>query len=88
MVAQRIGDMSVLDPTFDAFSLLEKRLENDGSGNPLYIGYNKEPNESTASETWLIFKLSYSGGYVVRYQLPDSGAVFKYAWDDRASLFS
>lgn len=88
MVAQRIADMSLLEPNFDAFTLLEKRIENDISGNPLYIGYNKEPNESTTSETWLIFKLLYSGGYVVRYQLPDDGAIFKYAWDDRATLFS
>ena len=88
MVEQNIGDISVLDGTFDTLTIFEKRIENDGSGNPIYIGYNKSANALTSSASWLIFKLSYSGGYVIRYQLPDSGARFKYTWDDRASSFS
>ena len=88
MVEQNIGDISVLDGTFDALTIFEKRIENDGSGNPIYIGYSKNANAATSSDSWLIFKLSYTGGYIVRYQLPDSGPTFGYAWDDRATLFS
>lgn len=88
MDRQRLGDFSVAQAEIDLSMLWEKRIENDGSGNPLYIGYNKQANASTAVESWFIIKNSYSGGFLVRSQLPDDGAQFKYAWDDRATYFS
>ena len=88
MVYQKIEDYSVLKLNGDAFAFLEKRIENDGSGNPLYVGYAKKPNESTAATTWFITKISYSGGYPVRVQIPDDGPKFGYAWDSKAAAFS
>jgi len=88
MPSQKIADYSSLNIQGDITLFLETRIENDGSGNPLYIGYTKIPNADTASGLWYIVKLSYSGGFLIRTQLPDSGAHFTYVWDDRATLFS
>ena len=68
--------------------LWEKRIEYDGSNNPIYIGWNKQPNASTAILTWFIIKNEFDGTNLVRSQLPDDGAQFDYAWDDRATYFS
>ena len=87
-MSQQIKDYSYLEIRGSAEVFLEKRLENDGSGNPLYVGYNRKPNAATTEESWYIIKMTYSGGYVVRVQLPDNGPQFKYAWDSRASYFS
>lgn len=88
MVSQKLDDYSMLKVNGTVDQFFEQRIENDGNGNPIYIGYTKKANESTAAETWFIKKISYSGGYPIRVQLPDNGPQFKYAWDDRASLFS
>ena len=69
--------------------LYEIRLENNNSGSVLYVGKNITPNAPTSEASWYIKKLSYDGnGFVNRVQLPDDGIGFKYAWDDRASIFS
>lgn len=88
MSSQKIKDYSQLEVQADFGLFLEKRIENDGSGNPIYVGYVKYPQGSTSQPDWFIIKLSYSGGFLVRSQLPDAGAQFNYAWDDRASLFT
>jgi len=82
-----VSDMSRLQTSIDATTFLEMRMENNGDGNPIYIGYNKTPNAGTAVQSWFIIKITYSGTSVVRKQLPTRGVVFKYAWDDRASIF-
>ncbi|HTJ53640.1 MAG TPA: hypothetical protein VL443_29500 [Cyclobacteriaceae bacterium] len=87
MTSQRIGDASVAIPQLDIAMVWEKRIEYDGN-NPIYVGWNKEPNASTAKETWYIIKNTFSGSNLTRSQLPDEGALFNYAWDDRATLFS
>lgn len=69
--------------------LYEIRLENDNGGSVLYVGKNIVPDAPTDDPSWYIKKLSYDGnGFVNRVQLPDDGIGFKYAWDDRASIFS
>ena len=88
MERQRIGDYSIANAELDLSMLWEKRIENDGSGNPLYIGYNKEPNASTSTLGWFIIKNTYSGTFLTRSQLPDDGPQFKYAWDSRATYFT
>jgi len=88
MPSQKIADYSSLSIHGDVSLFLETRIENDGSGNPLYVGYTKCPNAPTDENLWYIVKLEYSGGYLIRNQLPDNGPHFTYAWDDRASLFS
>jgi len=72
----------------DLGMFLEKRISYDGSNNPEYIGYNREPNAATDIETWLVFKMTYTGTNLTRYQLPDDGVQWKYTWDDRATYFT
>ncbi len=84
---QKIKDYSILDVNINAETFFEKRMEYSGD-NLIYIGYAKTPNASTADEIWFIVKLTYSGANPTRYQLPDDGAQFKYAWNDRATLFT
>lgn len=88
MTSQLIKDYSHLDVFADASMFQEKRMENDVNGNPVFIGYNKRPNASTTALTWFIVKITYSGTAVTRYQLPDNGVQFKYAWDSRSSYFT
>lgn len=81
--------IEVFGDTIGTDDFFETRIENDGSGNPLYIGRSPIPNESTANNTFFIQKLSYDGGGAVsRIQIPDDGGGFIYAWDDRATYFS
>jgi hypothetical protein len=68
--------------------LYDVRLENDVDGNVIYVGKNITPNASTAVNTWYVKKLTYTGGFVTRVQLPDNGIGFKYSWDARATYFS
>lgn len=85
---QRISDYSSLNIAGDVSQFLEKRMENDGNDNPIFVGYNRSPNAPTDNLSWFIVKIEYSGTAPIRYQLPDEGPQFKYAWDDRATYFS
>lgn len=77
-----------LQPILDANSQLEKRMENNASGQVLYIGYTGTPNANQAAAIWFIVKISYdSNGFIDYYQLPLNGAGFFYAWNDRATYF-
>jgi len=87
-MAQKFNDFSRLNIIGDFTDIFEQRIENDGSGNPLYLAYNKIANAPTSATTWFIKKLTYTGGYVTRIQLPDDGADFNYSWDARATYFS
>jgi hypothetical protein len=68
--------------------VLETRMTNDGSGNILYVGVNQTPNAATSSGTWMVWKYSYTGGFMVRQQLPNNGVGFFYIWDDVSTYFS
>ena len=67
--------------------MLEGRFENDGDGNPIYVGYSPTPNADPAMPLWYIMKIEYSGTAVIRKRLPDEGVTFKYLWNDRATYF-
>lgn len=84
---QKIVDFSQLELKGMAEMYLEKRIENDGSGNPIYIGYNRTANAAQGSLSWFIVKITYSGGFPTYYQLPNAGVQYKYSWTDRATYF-
>lgn len=84
---QKLSDYSILQVSAAAETFLEKRIEYTGD-NPIYVGWTKTPNAATSEASFFITKLTYSGDNPTRIQLPDDGAVFNYAWDDRASLFT
>jgi len=88
MSTQKLQDYSNLSLFGKADMFYEKRIENDGSGNPLYIGYTNKAGATEDDEVWFIVKLTYTAGYVTRVQLPDDGVGFKYAYSARATLFS
>lgn len=82
-----IKDFSILQNMADTAMFLEQRIEYSGD-NATYIGYSRVANAPTDQPIWFIVKLTYSGSNVTRVQLPDTGASFEYAWDDRATYFS
>jgi len=84
---QQLKDYSIAELTADVGTYLEKRMSYSGD-NLEYVGYNREPNAATTDTTWFIIKMTYSGSNVTRYQLPDNGVEFKYAWDSRATYFT
>lgn len=88
-MVQKLKDSSLLDMVGDYSIFWEQRMENDGNGNPTYIGYSRKQNAATSAAEWFIVKLTYDGNDApTRYQLPDNGVKFTYVWDDRATLFT
>lgn len=85
---QYLKDYSICPIEGELSMFLERRQEVNADNNPIYIGWNREPNAATTALTWFIVKLTYTATGVIRYQLPDDGVQFKYAWDSRASYFS
>jgi len=85
----KIQDYSILHNQANTELFLEKRMDYDGSGNMIYVGYTRIANGSTAAPIWYIIKLIYDGSdQLVRYQLPESGVNFGYAWDNRTTSFT
>jgi hypothetical protein len=86
-MATRFNDFSGAGSSIDALFEKEVRVENDGSGNPIYIGYAKGGSATSAS-VWLIKKFTYDGNSAVtRSQIANNNLTFSHIWDDRASLF-
>ena len=77
-----------LSAYLDTEDLLEGRFENNGDGNPIYIGYSPTPNADPALAIWYIQKITYDGQAIIRKQVPDDGVGFFYSWDLRATYFS
>jgi hypothetical protein len=70
-------------------NLLETRITNNASGQPLYVGWNLTPNASVSSPTWYIVKMSYdTNGFLDRVQLPDLGPGFFFEWSIQSTYFS
>lgn len=88
MPSPQLKDTSVLEIRGEAAMFWEKRMENDGSGNPIYIGYNRTANASQSALSWFIVKITYTATFPTYYQLPNAGTEFKYSWTDRATYFS
>lgn len=67
----------------------EVRIENDASGNPLYVGRSPIANADPALSVWFITKMEYDvNSFLDHMQQPDNGSGFIYAWNDRATYFS
>lgn len=82
------GNLEAFSGIFQPEDSLEGRFENDGNGNPIYIGYSVTPNAATDQPIWYIQKIEYDGESIVRKRLPDDGEGIFYVWDLRATYFS
>lgn len=66
------------------------RLENDGAGNPIYIGRAKV-GSSVADDKWQIQKLHYDvNGFVDEVLWPENSdgrasSEYEFIWNDRAA---
>jgi hypothetical protein len=81
--------LSSTNPTFvsQGVPTLKKKMENTGSGQPLYIGM-AVPGSSVSESVWQIRKLEYDDGI----NMPPTGEVFAdgvstftKVWNDRAT---
>ena len=89
MTLPKIEDYSILKNFISTEVFIEKRMDYDGSNNMIYIGYSRIANASTSAPVWFIAKLAYNGSNKqTRYQLPNNGVNFGYAWDDRTTSFA
>jgi hypothetical protein len=84
----KIEDYSTIHNFANTELFLEKRMDYDGSGNMIYVGYSRIANADTSASIWFLVKLIYNGSnQLTRYQLPKSGVNFAYAWDNRTTSF-
>lgn len=60
------------------------KVENDVSGNPIYVAWC-EPGTADAAEAHLIAKIEYLGGFVIRLHYAGGNLDYNSVWDDRAS---
>jgi hypothetical protein len=82
-----VPDLSWLKLTFDEELFMEKRMENDTDGDPIYVGWAAAGTQMQ-SKSWFIIKITYDGNKaVVRSQTASGIPVFGYIWNDRASYF-
>ena len=70
----------------DAF--YETIIENDGLGNPIYVGRSPIINPAESADVWYIVKMLYDGnGFVEQVRIPPNGRAFVYSWTNRATYF-
>ena len=63
-------------------------IENNASGQPIYVGKSKDPAALTSDPVWELTHVIYDGsGYLINVNLPLNGQGFKYIWDNRATYF-
>lgn len=79
---------AILTFTTSAFALGEAtvtRIAYDGNDNPQYVGVAPQ-NASTASATWKIFRITYSGSNATVIEWADGDRKSDNIWNNRASL--
>lgn len=87
MAIPKVGDLSILNLYFDEELFMEKRMENDANGNPIYVGWAKA-GSSTSDSVWFIIKITYDANQApTRSQVASNIPKFGYSWDDRATFF-
>lgn len=87
MSGTRFTDFSFVGPQWDGLFDREMQVENDASGNAIYVGYAKA-GSATSAGVWVIKKFTYDvNNAVTRSQIANNNLAFKHVWDDRASLF-
>jgi hypothetical protein len=62
-------------------------LDNDVSGNPIYVGYSAVPGAAVTDFSWYIIKLTYTLGYLTSVEVPLLGPNFNYQFSSRATYF-
>ena len=88
MAEPMIFDVTKLNPTIDHTFVFEKQVENDASGNAIYVGYAR-PGTATSATAWFITKQAYDGNNAITSQkIANDSPGFKYAWTSRATYFS
>ena len=81
-------EINSLLPYLGAGALLRQKLDNDGSGNAIYIAWTPVWDAATSDNVWFIKKNVYDGsGNLTDSLLPDEGRKFGYSYDDRATYF-
>ncbi len=78
-------DGSVRELLQIGFGALTERLENDGSGLPLFHGF-ASPGTATSAVGWRIKKFTYTNSVLTLVQWADSNGNFDNVWDDRSGL--
>jgi len=59
-------------------------IENDGSGNPIYVGW-AIPGTGILESRWRICKLTYTATFVTAVNWASGTNEYKFVWNDRAS---
>jgi hypothetical protein len=82
-----LKDQSVLPASFDYEIFMEKRMENDANGNPIYVGW-AQPGTAEGDLEWFIIKITYDANQaVIHSQVANNIPRFKYSWTLRATYF-
>lgn len=82
-----IPDLTQLELNFDAETFLEKRMENDANGNPVYVGWAKA-GTATDALAWFIVKITYdANNSPTRQEIANNSPTFEYSWTARISYF-
>jgi hypothetical protein len=60
-------------------------IENDGGGNPIYVGL-ANPGSLTSAPVWRILKIGYDGGgFTASVKWADGNLDFDKIWDNRGT---
>ena len=78
------GYSSTVRKEVDILTTLTQKIEVDGSGKPIYIGY-AEPGTAVTTALWQIKKISYNAsGVATDIQFASGTSEFDKVWNDRA----
>lgn len=82
-----VPDLTQIKLEMDHEVFLEKRMENDANGNPIYVGWAKA-GTGVDELKWFIVKLTYDANQSpTRQQIANDVPQFVYSWTDRATYF-
>lgn len=96
MVAPVVVELSVIEQqgwhqsgqariTFPRDLLLTQKMENNASGQPLYLGWAR-PGSAVGDEAWLIKKFTYdASGFITDIQFAGGTNAFDKSWNSRGS---
>lgn len=82
-----IPDLTRMTINYDGEMFLEKRMENDADGDPIYVGWAKA-GSAEGSLVWFIVKITYDANKApIRQQVATNRSMFGYSWTDKATYF-
>lgn len=86
-MTNKLLDLQFMGAAMQGLANLDMIVENNGLGNPLYVGYFK-PGAATSDPSFRIKKYSYDGnGYVILVETALNNSNLIHVWDDRATYF-